>query len=156
MDCIDARITESLINVFRSITPENGFKTNVKTVELLRSVLRIEDDQYEYCLVIPNEPDPQSEFTFRDDVLSYMVWFLDGKSDDLPGDPPFTWRLRNVAADFITALKKDPSLGGLAQNIRIPRYNFGLFVDENIMELGVYLFVEIDRQINPDNPYQLA
>ncbi len=155
-DCIDARITGNLLNVFRTITIANGYETDVKTVELLRTVLRIEDGQYAFCLVIPNELDPQSEFSYRDDVLSFMVWFLDGKSDDLPGDPPFTWRLRNVAADFIKALKQDPTLGGLAQNIRIPRHNFGLFVDENIMELGVYMFIEIDRQINPSDPYQLA
>lgn len=155
-DCIDARIMYNLQTVFRSITIVNNYKTGVKTVDLLRSVLRIEDDDYPYCLVIPNEMDPQSEFSYRDDVLSFMIWYLDGKSDELPGEPPFTWRLRNVAADFIKALKVDPTLGGLAQNVRIPRHNFGLFVDENIMELGVYMFIEVDRQINPGNPYQLA
>lgn len=152
-DCIDAQIIDNLITVVKSITSENEYNTNVKKVELARTQLEI-NDNYPYVLVIPNETDPLQDYGIREDVLPFLIWYFDGKNDTSDDTDPFTWRLRNVAADFIKALRKDPSLGGVCENIRIVSHNYGIFVDDVIVEPGVFIYIEIERVVNPDNPYE--
>jgi hypothetical protein len=156
-DCIDARIDANLITTLKTITVANGYNTAIGTVERLRSELSI-NGRYPYTLVIQLENDQLDEWeSMQDDKLNYIIWYLDSKNDrNETANTEFTCRLRNVHADIIKALKIDVSRGGLAQNTLIPRHGFGMFIDDDICEPGVYVMVEIERLIDNNNPYLLA
>lgn len=161
-DCIDARITANLLAALATITTDDEnpveYNTNVETVSLARKIDRIEGKNY--CLVIPNEPDPEFDDTVRGDQLEYLVWFLDGE-DDESGDP-FTYRLRNVQADFLKAIRINPSRIDedgviLAQNTTMGAWDYGLYFDSNgVAHEGVYMYIRVNRMLDPDDPYTIA
>lgn len=156
-DCIDALIDADLITTLRTIEIGDDYNTDIGTVERLRSIQNI-NDRFPYTLVIPMEPDDIEEYSFRDDKLNYMLWYFDGINDEgETADTEFTYRMRNVHADIIKALKTDVSRGGYAQMTSIPRHGFGWFDDGGTISLpGAWCLIEIDRIVNTDNPYQLG
>jgi hypothetical protein len=154
-DCVDARIDRNMINTLKSIAVYNGYNTEIGTVERPRKTLSI-NGRYPYTLMIQMEPDDVDQWAnLRDDCLNYIIWFLDGKSDDNEtANGEFMYRLRNVAADITKALMVDPTRGGLAQNTKCVRNGFGFFMEPpNVMEPGAYVLIEIERVLNPNNPY---
>jgi hypothetical protein len=155
-DCIDALIDINLIATLKTVVTPT-YNTNCGTVERLRSILDIQN-RYPFTLAIQLENDQLDEFeTLQDDKLNYIIWYFDNENDqDTEVNTEFTYRLRNVHADFIKALKADVTRGGYAQNTLIPRHGFGVFVDDTIAMPGVYMFVEIERIIDNNNPYLLA
>ena len=157
-DCIDARIDANLMATLKTITEANGYNTNIGTVERPRKDIAI-NNRYPFTMVIQMEPDEVEQWAhLRDDTLNYIIWHLDGKSDKGESvDTEFIRRLRNVSADIAKALRVDPSRGQLAQNTKIIRSGFGFFMDApNVIEPGAYTLVEIERVIDPNNPYNLA
>lgn len=155
-DCIDAQIDANLVTTLKTITTGNGYNTNIGTVERIRSIQSI-GDRYPYTLVVEMEPTDNEEFGFRDDTLNYILWYFDGVNDKSETEnTEFVYRLRNVHADIIKALKIDPSRGGLAQNTQIPRHGYGVFFDDAMSEPGAWVAVEIERLIDANNPYLLA
>lgn len=152
-DCIDWRITENLIEQLKTCTIDNGYNTDVKDVVLIGKKTKL--DKYPAILVIPNETDFQQEYSIRQDILPFMIWFFDGKSEEKTGEN-YIRRMKNVHADITKCIKMDVTLNELCQNITVQSCNYGLFIDENIEEEGAYLFIEVDRIINPDNPYELG
>lgn len=155
-DCIDALIDINLIATLKTVTVANGYNTDCGTVERLRSVISIAN-RFPFTLAIQLEPDQVDEFeALQNDNLNYIVWYFDNENDqNETADGEFTYRLRNVHADFIKALKIDVTRGGYAQNTTI-RHGFGVFIDEGICMSGVYMHVEIARIIDNNNPYLLA
>lgn len=154
-ESIDSQIISTLMSTLSTVSIANGYNTNVSKIELPRSVVRI--TQYPYLLVIPNEVDVNSEYgSLQDGVLPILLWYFDGISDDDESVDPFTWRLRNVVPDLTKAIKADPTMGGLAQNVRVTNWNYGIFADESMFECGVFMFIEIDRIVDSNDPYQLA
>lgn len=154
-DCVDARIDRNLMNTLKSIHTFNGYKTIIGTVERPRKSLSI-NNRYPYTLMIQMEPDDVDQWAnLRDDCLNYIIWFLDGQSDaNETVNGEFMYRLRNVAADIAKALMIDPTRGGLAQNTKCVRNGFGFFMEPpNVMEPGAYVLIEIERVLNPNNPY---
>lgn len=155
-DCIDALIDANLIATLKTVvTP--AYNTDSGTVERLRSILDIQN-RYPFTLAIQLENDQLDEFeALQDDKLNYIIWYFDNENDQDTGEnTEFTYRLRNVHADFIKALKADVTRGGYAQNTVVPRHGFGIFVSDTIAMPGVYMFVEIERIIDNNNPYLLA
>ena len=156
-DCIDALIDANLVATLKTIAVGVDYNTNIGTVERLRYVLDIQN-RYPYTLVIQLENDQLDEFeAMQDDKLNYIIWYFDNITDqNTTANTEFTYRLRNVHADIIKALKVDVTRGGYAQNTLIPRHGFGIFVDETMAMPGVYVMVEIERLIDNNNPYLLA
>lgn len=156
-DCIDARIDSDMITTIKRVTVANGYNTAIGTVERLRTNLCI-NNRYPYTLIIQMEPDEVQQWAnLQESNLNYIIWHFDGKNDHnqtLNGE--FVYRLRNVHADIQKALRSDPSRGGLAQNTEIKSHGFGMFVEENSVEPGAYVTVEIQRIIDPNDPYLLA
>jgi hypothetical protein len=156
-DCIDALIDNNLIATLKTITNANGYNTECGTVERLRTIVDIQD-RYPYALAIKLEPEQVDEFeALQNDNLVYIIWYFDKINDQVTTpDTEFTYQYRNVAADFIKALKTDVTRGGYAQNTIIPRHGCGMFIDDNMAMPGVYMIVEISRIIDNNNPYLLA
>lgn len=156
-DCIDARIDINLIATLKTVTVANGYNTECGTVERLRSIIDIAN-RYPFTLVVQLENDQIDEFeALQNDSLNYLIWYFDNENDQVEtADTEFTYRLRNVHADFIKALKLDVSRGGLAQNTVIRRHGFGVWDADNMCMPGVYMHVEIQRIIDNNDPYLLA
>jgi hypothetical protein len=155
-DCIDSLIDQNVLTTLRTIvTPTYG--TNIGTVERPRSVLSI-NGRYPFTLAIQLEPDEVEQWAqLRDDTLNYIIWYLDGQNDEgETANTEMSYRLRNVHADITKALKIDVSRGGYAQNTKIVKHGFGFFMDDVVCEPGAYVVVEIQRIIDPSDPYQLA
>jgi hypothetical protein len=155
-DCIDALIDANVITTIKSITIANGYNTACGTVERVRSNFKI-NGRFPFTLVIRMETDPvEEDWAVQQDELEYLVWYLDGKNDDKEtANTEFSYRLRNVGADFVKALKLDPSRGGYAQNT-IVKHGFGMLECDECFEPGVWISVKIHRAIDKDNPYLLA
>jgi hypothetical protein len=155
-DCIDALIDANLIAALKTIVTPT-YNTAIGTVERLRSVLSI-NGRYPFTLAIQLEPDEIEQWgQLRNDNLNYIIWHFDGHSDDNETvNDEFVYRLRNVAADITKALKADVTRGGYAQNTIIVKHGFGFFLDDTIQEPGAYVIVQIERIIDPNDPYQLA
>jgi hypothetical protein len=155
-DCIDALIDQNLITTLKTIVTPT-YNTNIGTVERLRTLISI-NGRYPYTLCIQLEPDEVEQWgQLRNDNLNYIVWYFDGHSDqnEILNDE-FVYRLRNVAADITKAVKGDVTRGGYAQNTTIIKSGFGWFLDETIAEPGAYTIIQIDRILDPNDPYQLA
>jgi hypothetical protein len=155
-DCIDALIDQNLITTLKTIVTPT-YNTNIGTVERLRTLISI-NGRYPYTLCIQLEPDDVEQWgQLRNDNLNYIVWYFDGHSDqnEILNDE-FVYRLRNVAADITKAVKGDVTRGGYAQNTTIVKSGFGWFLDETITEPGAYVIIQIERIIDPNDPYKLA
>lgn len=155
-DCVDARIDANVISTLKTIAPPS-YETNIGTVERARSRLSI-NGRYPFTLVVQMEPEEVEEWALlKSDNLNYLIWHVDGVNDQSEtANTEFSYRLRNVPADIAKALRADPSRGGLAENTRIVRSGFGFLLDVGVAEPGTYVLVEIQRSVNPDNPYELA
>lgn len=157
MDCIDAQITEALMQRLAQCTAVNGYNTDVQHVRLARKNIVI--DGYPYALVLPNESDPDSDNRFyRADTLPFLILYFDGENEtDQPDDQGYIWRYRNVHADLIKCLMEDDTLGFLCQEIRIVNTGYDVLEFENgLNDECAYLYIEIQRAINPANPYKQA
>jgi hypothetical protein len=157
-DCIDALIDANFVAALKTISVGATYNTDIGTVERARTVLSI-NNRYPYTLVIQMEPDEVEQWAcLRNDNLNYLVWYLDGINDQNETvNREFTYRLRNVAADVAKALRADPSRGGYAQNTKIQKSGFGFLpISEEVLEPGVYVLVEIERILDPNDPYKLA
>lgn len=152
---IDWKITKGIISALKRCTTENGFNTNVKQVELVRKSMK----QFEYplCVVIPKETMPQIEFTIRNDILPFLIFYSDGKleENDTTGIS-FIERYKDVQGDLQVVLKQslytEGELSGIAQNLEIEYYNHDIIEDGIYQEEVVILQVNVERTIDPDNP----
>ena len=163
VDCIQAQITQDLINAIASVTPANGYNTTVACVERMRTILEI-NDRYPYALVIENAGDVTEEFSSgAEEDLHYLVWYFAPINDAVNPDPlvsnvntEFAYVNRNVAADIIKAIKKDVSRGGMAQYTKCTSWDYGIYIDNGEALPGVYLLIDVQTRVDQNDPYNLA
>ena len=106
---------------------------------------------------LPHDPENDYQYS-QDDQLKYMIYYFNQQDDLANNAQPLQYTDRNVAADFQKALMVDRTRGGYAQNTTIQTHAQGMYLsaDENIAIPCTWMIVIVDRQINADNPYELA
>lgn len=158
-DCIDALITANIKAALQTVTPANGYNTDCGTVEEKRSLFRMPDDNKPFTMLEKLPHDPENDYQYsQDDQLKYMIYYFNQQDDLANNAQPLQYTDRNVAADFQKALMVDRTRGGYAQNTTIQTHAQGMYLsaDENIAIPCTWMIVIVDRQINADNPYELA
>lgn len=153
-DCIDWQIKERLVEQLKTCTIENGFNTDVKTVELVRAKLSL-NREYPAIIVFTKEPQDVEEYLWRDDVIQLVLVYSDGQLET-EESVSYQERYKNVGADIIKCIKSNPTLGGICQYIEIPVNNCTVLEDETFREEIVYLHVNVHRSLDSDDPYKLA
>lgn len=155
-DCVQARITQNIIDTLETITAANGYQTTLNTVSRLRTTVQFNANDYWYALLIENEQEPQSEYQFRDDIYSYLIWIFPGINDNTPdlANTEISYVMRNTGADVTKALKADITRGGLAQYTKITKWDVGCMETNEMVEFGLYTFIEVQALTDSKDPYK--
>lgn len=159
-ECIDARITADILNDLANIRTENGYNTNIGTVEEKRTVLQINTDNDTFAILERLSPDFEDDFQHtQDSVLRFMIYFFNGEDDTAIGADPIQYTDRNVHADIQYALMRDRTRGGLAQNTIVKSHGHDFFFQQGVIDVPImctWVLIEVERLIDADNPYELA
>ena len=149
--CIDERIAQALIARIQTITTAKGYQYNMgERIERIRSS-GVDVAPYPLALLLENLPDLDSDYSrVRSDRLNYALLYLDGIDDTEPETDPIFKRLANCHADLIKCLAEDQELNGLCEGISVVDHD----ITDTDLGWGFVAFIEVQRDIDAENPYE--
>lgn len=151
-DSIDWQCYSNTMKQLATCTFANGYNTDIQTVLLAKSKTVFKG--YPLIIVIPGQINPLQEFLKREDVLPVSLIYTDGILED---DISYIQRYKNVHADIIKCLKANKTLDNVCQNVVIPSYGYMTIAHSDAIQEDIcYWYVEIERTIDTDNPYNKA
>jgi len=158
-DCIDWKINERLRTLLATCTIANGYNTDIEDVVLMGAEL--EPASSRRLLVCPNESDALQEYLKREDIIPFVLIYTDAQTQESSG-VNYIERFKNVAADIQKCIKTNPTLysatdsKSVCQNIEIPDIGYTVFQEDSYYEEVVYLYVNVERTVDNENPYNTA
>ena len=145
-----ARIHDNIISALNGMTVSG----ETVTADYERYYLNI-DGRYPYIEVLGPycENEVEIDSTMDTKVEFAIKYYLDVNDESATADTEVTYIMRNVSKDIIKQVMLDQQRNSLAEYTEVTDYGLAFEVIDNQVVYFVYVIVEVQALINPDNPY---